>query len=522
MTNALKLSEMPLVHAFGWMLLHFVWQGLIVALLLALALKVLPLRRSRLRYAIACGALALMVAFPAVTFVVLATGPVPPPHQPTVINAAAGLGVEAIEQPAQPWMLRLESLLDRSLPLVIACWLAGVLLLLGRLNLALMATRRMKSLGLEVNSEDLQHIVRALCTRLGIQRAVGLVHSARVQAPAVIGWFKPVILLPLGCMSGFSTLQVEAILAHELAHIRRHDYLVNLLQSVVETVLFYHPAIWWVSDQIRREREHCCDDLAVTVSGDPLAYAKALTYLEERRSPIPAGAFGATGGVLRTRVARLLGVGQTPAFPRAAAAVLLMVAATAAGFVAWGSAHAQPAHLPQSTGPSQEIPVRVRSLTIDSNDLPEVLRPEIVREFQGGAYPLDELMERIRQDLRDRGYVNARVAILKPSATPSGPVPQLVDVSTRIDAGAQYRFGGISVEGAHAIPQNEIVQQFPLHNGDMFNATAIGKGLDRLRKPYASKGYAQFAAIPRLNIDEASHTASLMLDIREGQATAAH
>lgn len=539
MTNALHFAQLPLVHALGWMLLHFVWQGAIVALLLALALKLLPLRVSKLRYAIACGAMVWMVTLPGVTFFVLATSPAPTPQSSTVIRAADGFGVIGIEQPARPWMLQVESLLDRSLPLVIDGWVVGVLLLLCRLNLGLMATRRMRFEGLEVGSADLQHTVRALRIRLGIDRAVGLVHSARVQAPAVIGWLKPVILLPVGCMTGLSTLQVEAILAHELAHIRRHDYLISLLQSVVETLLFYHPAVWWMSDHIRREREHCCDDLAVTVCGDRLAYAKALTYLEERRGPIPTGAFAANGGVLKRRIARLLSVDQPPAFPRTAAALLLMIAATTAALAAWGVAHAQSPQLqqaatqgqrssvkepamPRHPGPSQGVPVRVRSLTIESSDLPEGLRLEIVRAFEGGAYPLDELMERIRQELRDRGYVDANVAILKPSAAPSGPPPQPVDVSARIAAGAQYRFGGISVEGAHAFSEKEVVRQFPLHSGDLFNATAIGKGLDRLKQLYASKGYVHFGAIPRLKMDEASHKASLMLDIREGHATAAN
>jgi beta-lactamase regulating signal transducer with metallopeptidase domain len=110
---------------------------------------------------------------------------------------------------------------------------------------------------------------------------------------------RPAIILPLGCMSGFSPTQIEALLAHELAHIRRHDFLVNLLQSIVETLFFYHPAVWWVSSQMRREREHCCDDLAVEITGDRLAYADALTQLEQRRGAlVPNGAVAAPGGML--------------------------------------------------------------------------------------------------------------------------------------------------------------------------------------------------------------------------------
>ena len=125
--------------------------------------------------------------------------------------------------------------------------------------------------------------------------------STLVEVPMVIGWLRPVILLPVAATTGLSSEQLEAILAHELAHVARRDYLVNLLQSVVETLLFYHPAVWWVSNQIRVEREHCCDDIAVAVSGNVLVYARALTELEELRgrSPAPSLALGGDGGALR-------------------------------------------------------------------------------------------------------------------------------------------------------------------------------------------------------------------------------
>ena len=102
-----------------------------------------------------------------------------------------------------------------------------------------------------------------LCTRLDVRRKVTVLNTGALQAPAVVGWLRPVILLPLGWATGLSALQIEAILAHELAHVQRHDYLISYLQQVVETTLFYHPAVWWVSNQIRNEREQCCDDVAV-------------------------------------------------------------------------------------------------------------------------------------------------------------------------------------------------------------------------------------------------------------------
>jgi TonB family protein len=126
-------------------------------------------------------------------------------------------------------------------------------------------------------------------------------------------------------------MQIEAVLAHELAHIRRHDYLVSVLQSVIETVLFYHPAVWWVSKQVRRERECCCDELAVAVGGDRLAYARALSALEERRSYSPEFALGANGGVLTMRIKRLLGCKEDSAVSQMAAFMVLALIVIAAG-----------------------------------------------------------------------------------------------------------------------------------------------------------------------------------------------
>src|SRR5205814_3969509 len=107
--------------------------------------------------------------------------------------------------------------------------------------------------------------------------------SALVDSPCVLGWLKPIILVPISATTGLSPQQIEGILAHELAHVRRNDYLVNLAQTVVETVLFYHPAVWWISRTIRQEREHCCDDIAAQTAGDARGYARALVAMEELR-----------------------------------------------------------------------------------------------------------------------------------------------------------------------------------------------------------------------------------------------
>ena len=169
---------------------------------------------------------------------------------------------------------------------------------------------------------------------MGVGRAVALLESALVEVPVVIGYLRPVVLLPAGMATGLSTEQVESLLMHELAHIRRHDYLVNLLQSVVEGLLFYHPAVWWVSHVIRTEREHCCDDMVVELRGDARGYAGALAALESLRGP--QAALAASGGSLVKRVRRLLRRSEGPQGSPAATVAAIVLLVGAAGILpAW-------------------------------------------------------------------------------------------------------------------------------------------------------------------------------------------
>ena len=226
---------------------------------------------------------------------------------------------------------------DEWLPMFVSVWLAGVVLLTLRLFSGWMWVQRMKSHGARPAPEALQSAARRLMRRLHIGRAVRLLESTSVAVPTVIGWLKPVVLLPASALAGLAPNQIEAILAHELAHIRRHDYIVNLFQTVVETLLFYHPAVWWLSRRIRVERENCCDDLAVSLCGDPVAYAAALAELEGLRSTTGDLVLAATGGSLLQRVRRLLGApshaGRAPGW-LAAGVALLVVISMSAGAVA--------------------------------------------------------------------------------------------------------------------------------------------------------------------------------------------
>jgi BlaR1 peptidase M56 len=208
--------------------------------------------------------------------------------------------------------------------------------LLGRMAGGWWHVRRLHRTALASRSSRWQTACRRIAYRIGLPAAAHVVESTAVEVPTLVGWLRPAILLPVAAIAVLTPGQVEAILAHELAHIRRHDYAINLLQTLAETLLFYHPAVWWVSHRIRIEREHCCDEIAVAVCGDPVGYARALTELEARRAPSTVVALAATGGQLVDRVRRILRVPlteQPPAQSWAGTIVLTLVFTVGAGSV---------------------------------------------------------------------------------------------------------------------------------------------------------------------------------------------
>jgi beta-lactamase regulating signal transducer with metallopeptidase domain len=196
----------------------------------------------------------------------------------------------------------------------------------------------------------------ALVKRLRISRPVRLAVSALAQVPAVVGWARPIVLVPASVFTGLTAEQIEALLAHELAHVRRHDYLVNLAQTAAETLLFYHPAVWWVSRKIRNERENCCDDLAVEVSGNTVAYVQALTEVEQMRHATPRLAMAADGGSLLNRVQRLLRTKETASPSPSALLASIGIAATllVAGVVANGLAQRPEGPAPAAKGAEEK------------------------------------------------------------------------------------------------------------------------------------------------------------------------
>jgi beta-lactamase regulating signal transducer with metallopeptidase domain len=276
-------------------LVYFIWQGTLVACLLGLTLRAMRGRSPNARYLVSCGALLLMALAPAATALVVYSRPTPVRAVLSALRSAESMPIVStggLRPDGVEWVLPI--------------WCAGVLFSSLRL---LWGYRRISVVrrAAEKPSESLAMIVSGLARRIGLTRLVDLRVTLAAESPGVVGWLRPVVLVPAATIAGLTPEQLEAVLAHELAHIRRYDYLVNAAQVLVETLLFYHPAVWWTSAQIRRERELCCDDLAVGCCGNALCYARALTRLERLRPDGVNLAVGSTSGPLGYRIRRLLG-----------------------------------------------------------------------------------------------------------------------------------------------------------------------------------------------------------------------
>ena len=314
---------MTLMDALGWTLLHTLWEGAAAALALAIALCFL--RSPRLRYLAACATLAAVLGGLAITlFHFMPLDGTISRTTPVLQAASSGVGAGSLVFPSQA--------AGGALPQWIAfVWLIGMALFQLRALGAWFTVSRLRRTGVFAAGTAWQLRLNELAAGLRVMRPVILFESSITRVPVVIGHLKPVILMPIGLLTGLPAPQLEAILLHELAHVRRHDYLVNLLQTVAEGILFFHPAIWWISSVIRAERENCCDDLVVASNGDAHQYAMALTALAQSGCNV---AMAASAGNVVNRVRRLLypaespRAGLTPVFVACTLVVLCAVGLT--------------------------------------------------------------------------------------------------------------------------------------------------------------------------------------------------
>jgi len=315
--------ESAIVHT----LFHFLWEGAVVSVVLALALRLFG-RTARVRYGLACLA---MLAMPAAFGITLAWFW---PHVPASHAIAQRVLIPASMPTADAWTEIPVHANDNQVLWVAPLWMLGVALFSLRSLAAWFAAMRLKRRGVAAAAQIWKAKLEELAERVRVLRPVMLLESCLTDVPVVIGFLKPVILVPAQLLTGFPPEQLELILIHELAHIRRHDYLVNLVQSLVEDLLFYHPGVWWVSRVIRAEREKCCDDVVVASTGNAHQFAEALAALEQNRWAMYETALAANGGSLMNRIHRLLSgrdrsrVVATPVLFASLLPVALAVAAT--------------------------------------------------------------------------------------------------------------------------------------------------------------------------------------------------
>ena len=293
-----------LITALGWVLIHFLWQGCVIAGLFWLVCALSSRENSDLRYwAGICGfflsLVSLLITFacyynPEARFVAA-------PVQSVAINPFLVLSGR---WPDTGFLL--QQGLEPALPVVVLLWLTGVLIQSAQAAYGWVVIRRLIRSGTTDIGTSLRSVIGDLQQLLGVRSKVRILKTALIRVPMAVGWFKPVILLPASVLVQLPRDQLEMIIAHELGHIRRYDHLFNLFQIFMETLLFYHPAIAWMSNRVRQERENCCDDLVVACCNKPATYARALASLEVMRGRANTLALAAAGGDLLARIKRII------------------------------------------------------------------------------------------------------------------------------------------------------------------------------------------------------------------------
>jgi beta-lactamase regulating signal transducer with metallopeptidase domain len=330
MNFAILILPQQIVEALGWTLFHSLWQGALAALGFAVILYFSRRTSSRMRYGLGLAVLALMLLASVLTFWnhyrafdpgAIAPRPVTVAVAAAPLPAAAGPGLVAKGEPtrSQRMIAFFSDYFSRHLPLLVTLWLLGVLFLTLRFTGGMLYLQRLKYKQSRPLPQPWPDRLRELAEKAGLKRPLQLLESLRLRTPVVVGHLKPVLLLPVGLATGLPVDEVEALLAHELAHVLRRDYLVNVLQNLVEIIYFFHPGVRWISAGVRQEREHCCDDFAVGLCGDARSYARALARLQVAAvgNGVP---FGASNGYpepalaavgrpqrLLRRIVRLLG-----------------------------------------------------------------------------------------------------------------------------------------------------------------------------------------------------------------------
>ena len=439
----------PLVDmapALGGAILCFAWQGVLIGLGCALLLGLTPQRLADRRYAIACGALMVSLLSFLVSLLWLAQGfAFPGASDPDEMAAGASFLATPLGDHASFFGTLMHS--AETTTVLAWLWSAGVAVMILRLLRSWGTSHRLRSSARADVPQVWQAYFEHLRDELGISAGVRLLQTTLVTAPMVVGFLSPVVLVPLSVFSSLSSEQLRLLLRHELAHIHRFDHLVNMAQCAVEALLFFHPATWWISSQIRREREFCCDQAAVATPSDRRHLAEALTELEQVRLSNTSTILSAHGGPLMIRILRILNapLGQTPnLLPGRSLGLVAGAAALVVGSFAQTSFSAQDSDV-------QKDPVVAESSSLDgaesiSQETYEKLTKAVKEKVKAGEMTPEKAHE-IEVRLRERLSSSER----PPSPTAeevkkaADKLDKLVAAGEITRAAADRRLGGMKL-----------------------------------------------------------------------------
>jgi beta-lactamase regulating signal transducer with metallopeptidase domain len=431
-----------LVVRLGFTLAHFLWEGAAIGILLRVLLA--ACRSSRARYTWSLSAMAAMAAAPIITFCLL--GGAGAQVRATFVT----LNVPDQSETSFAWTYA-----------AVAVWAAGVSLLALRTGTEFLFVERLRR-----RADPLPKLWLQRCEALARRVSVRL---REIAGPIVTGFVKPMILIPGAALTSMPVEQLEALILHELAHVRRLDAIANLVQTVVEILLFYHPAVWWVSRSIRQEREHCCDDIAVREIGDPADFVRALQSLADlqRRSL----AMAATGGSLATRVRRLLAAQGSPK-KTDVRAILLAVVPLAAGMLGY-SIHAC-AHATANANVARGHAVVVNLASAEAHSVAAVIvrHGRLLSQSGFTAEPEEaSTLNRQTEESKNPLYAIAAAAtVAAPQPPAPGQIATIAATSPTADAVGQTPFDIFDKDGRHfAIAVTPVTAASATKN---FNVTA--------------------------------------------------
>lgn len=356
-----KLNEIfstTFTDALGWTLFHSLWQGAVIAVVLFLLLSVTRQSQAKIRYFMTVSAQISILVVAVATFIhqlnhagrVTVSETIPLDFLKPVPTAATG--DLSPDRPSGFMPDRLVAVIQAQMPLFLLAWFTGLLLAACKLvgGYYYMSTKVKKAL---IHCPDeLRQLLTRLTGQLNLQKLVRVCEVPFLKTPAVFGHLKPVILIPVGLVNHLTPNQVEMVLLHELAHIKRHDFLVNLLQSVIEVIFFFNPAVWWISREIRQERENCCDDLIVQLKGQPVQYIKTLAAVNHFKASgltLLPGFFGNGKGQLLKRMQRLVGAKAGINAPHGYKVISLLLVLVSFLYFGWVNKH-----LSTSTGANED------------------------------------------------------------------------------------------------------------------------------------------------------------------------